>query len=76
MTQANLELSHHTSQLAVANAEALDHTKAIANANAELSNYTKSLAAHTKNLAISTWAVVVITLISQVALIVLTLRTK
>jgi hypothetical protein len=40
----------------------------------EVSLYTRDLAASTKNLAIGTWAIAVITLVTQMTLLILTLR--
>ena len=40
----------------------------------EVSAYTRELAASTKHIAIATWAVAIITLVTQAALLVLTLK--
>jgi len=62
MEHAYSELSQQTQRLAETSAEALKHSK--------------SLAAYTKHLAISTWAVALITLVTQVVLVFITLKGK
>jgi len=52
----------------------LEVTREMARANELLSNETSNLATYTRQLAVSTWAVAIITLITQVALVVMAVR--
>ena len=71
ITKQELEI---TKQSLKASEESVAATQQMVRANESLSESTKFLAAYTKSLTVATWAIVLITLLSQVTIIILSIK--